>query len=293
MNLTEQRELFWPSGDTPSGVMFAVVDAARDPKIPDYLTALGTADTCQCLWQGDLFLRAGDTAPYLVRLDRDATLTRILMIEGAGKGWMLPLRTEVPFETLRSHCRRFPDAQLPDGRIVLFRWYDSRVLHDLLPALDPEECRSLFGPITTLWTENPAGDLVAYQAPPPGSTIALPPGLFPIRPTVMDAMTHREQRTMDQRIATFLQKELPEKTRSIEPPRLLAWVGRMRGRAAPYGVISERGLMKWMLLGVFLGQDFDEQPVFRSVLESPDIQGMGDERIETIFRAITARTVWD
>jgi hypothetical protein len=66
----------------------------------------------------------------------------------------------------------------------------------------------------------------------------------------------------------------------------------MRGRAATHGVITERGLMKWMLLGVFLGQEFDEIPVFRAVLESPDIEGIGDERIETIFRAIIARTVW-
>ncbi|MDD2878306.1 MAG: hypothetical protein PHT60_14175 [Acidiphilium sp.] len=67
----------------------------------------------------------------------------------------------------------------------------------------------------------------------------------------------------------------------------------MRGRAATHGVITERGLMKWMLLGVFLGQEFDEVPAIRAVLESPDLEGIGDARIETIFRAVTARTVWN
>ncbi len=129
---------------------------------------------------------------------------------------MLPLRTEASFEALRSHCRRFPEARLPDGRIVLFRWYDSRVLHDLLPLLDIEEHRALFGPIATLWTEDPAGELVAHQVPVPGPTITLPIGLFPIRPPVMAALTDRAELAMDQRIAAFLSRELPERTQKIE-----------------------------------------------------------------------------
>jgi hypothetical protein len=293
MNFVELRAQLWPKDNAPPGSIFAVVDAARDPDIPTYLSTLGTADTCQCLWQGDLFLRADDAAPYLVRLNPDAPLTKILLIEGAGKGWMLPLRTEASFEALRSHCRRFPEARLPDGRIVLFRWYDSRVLNDLLPVLDLEERRPLFGPIATLWTEDPAGELVEHQAPAPGPAITLPIGLFPIRPIIMTALTNRAERAMDQRIAAFLRKELPERTQKIEQPRLMAWIGRMRGRAATHSVITERGLMKWMLLAIFIGQEFDEKPVFRAVLESPDIEGIGDERIETIFRAIMARTVWN
>jgi hypothetical protein len=86
---------------------------------------------------------------------------------------------------------------------VLFRWYDSRVLNDLLPVLDREERRPLFGPIATLWTEDPAGELVEHHAPMPGPAIALPIGLFPIRPPVMAALTNRAERVMDQRIAGF------------------------------------------------------------------------------------------
>lgn len=292
VSLVELQTLLWPKDKVSPGSIYAVVDAARDPYIPTYLSALGTKDTCQCLWQGDLFLRTDDAAPYLVRLHPDAALTKILLTEGAGRGWILPLRTEAPFEALRSHCRLFPEARLPDGRIVLFRWYDSRVLNDLLPVLDIEERRPLFGPIATLWTEDPAGELVAQQAPPPGPAITLPIGLFPIRPVVMTALTNRAERGMDQRIRAFLRKELPERTQTIDQPSLLAWIGNMRARAATHGVITERGLMKWMLLGIFLGQNFDEKPVFREVLKSPDISGIGDERIETIFRAIMARTVW-
>ncbi|MGC9269883.1 DUF4123 domain-containing protein [Acidiphilium sp.] len=293
MNFVELRSVLWPSDNSPPQSVFAVVDAARDSNISDYLAAFGTTETCQCLWQGDIYLRASDAAPYLVRLDPDAALTRLLLTEGTGKGWMLPLRTDASFEALRAHCRRFPEARLPDGRIVLFRWYDSRVLNDLLPQLQIEERRAFFGPIITLWTEDYTGNLAASHAPLPGPAVTLPIGLFPIRPDVMAAMTNRAEKAMELRIASFLRKELPEQTRKIEQPRLMEWVHRMRGRAATYGVVTERGLMKWMILGAYFGQHFDEKPVFGAVLKSQDIEGVGDERIETIFRAITARTVWN
>ncbi|HQT89905.1 MAG TPA: DUF4123 domain-containing protein [Acidiphilium sp.] len=292
MNFIELRAQLWPEDGCASGSIFAVVDAARDPNIPTYLSTFGTAETCQCLWQGDIFLRADDAAPYLVRLNPDAPLTKILLIEGASKGWMLFLRTEASFEALRSHCRRFPEARLPDGRIVLFRWYDSRVLNDLLAVLDLEERRPLFGPIAALWTEDPAGELIEHHAPVPGPAITLPIGLFPIRPPVMAALTNRAERVMDQRIAGFLRKELPDRTQKIEQARLLAWIGRMRGRAATHGVITERGLMKWMLLGVFLGQEFDEIPAIRTLLDGdyPDIDG--DQRLGLLINELGAQTAW-
>lgn len=292
MNIVALQALLWPKDDAPPGSIFAVVDAARDPSIPTYLSSLGTAETCQCLWQGDSFLRTDDAAPYLVRLNPDAALTKILLIEGVGKGWLLPLRTQAPFEALRSHCRRFPEARLPDGRIVLFRWYDSRVLNDLLPVLDIEERRPLFGPIATFWTESPDGNLAEHQSPPPGPAITLPIGLFPIRPPIMAALANRAERAMDHRIASFLRQELPDRTRAIEQPRLTAWIARMRSRAALYGVITERGLMKWMLLGIFLGQEFDETPAIKSLLEG-DYSGIdGDRRIELLINALGAQTAW-
>jgi hypothetical protein len=290
MNLVEARKLFWPADQVPRGSVYAIVDAARDPEIETYLSALGTKETCQCLWQGDIYLRASEAAPYLVRLTPDLPLAIILLSEGLGEGWLLPFRSEAGFDVVRSHCRRFPETLLPDGQIVLFRWYDARVLNDLLPLLDAEEQRALYGPIDTIWTEGPDGDPVAHEAPAPGLAIHLPPGMFPIRPQVLAALTKRAERNVDDLIAGFLREELPERTEPIEQPRLLAWIGRMRDRAATHGVVTERGLMKWMLLAVFLGQEFDERPEFRAVLASSDLKGGGDARLETIFQAIASVT---
>jgi hypothetical protein len=44
MNLVEARKLFWPADQVPRGSVYAIVDAARDPEIETYLSALGTKE---------------------------------------------------------------------------------------------------------------------------------------------------------------------------------------------------------------------------------------------------------
>lgn len=74
--------------------------------------------------------------------------------------------------------------------------------------------------------------------------------------------------------------------------RLPAWIGRMRERAATHGVVTERGLMKWMLLGIFLGQEFDGIPAIHALLTGGYPGVTGDQRIDLLIRRIGAQTAW-
>jgi len=60
--------------------------------------------------------------------------------------------------TLRDHFRDFHKVELPDQRIVIFRYYDPRVLRIFLPVCNQSELRQFFGPVQTFLVEGESAE---------------------------------------------------------------------------------------------------------------------------------------
>ena len=113
-----------------AGQLYGIVDAAQDPVLHELVR---TCPERACLFAGPLKPPLDMVAPYLVRLDADAGLTQAWHREGWGRNWGILCISDSPLEALRRHFRRFLQAMLPDGDIVLFRFYDPRVFRTVLP----------------------------------------------------------------------------------------------------------------------------------------------------------------
>ncbi len=141
---TSRREL-----DTlvDQGRLWAILDAACEPKLAARARALGPERAC-CLWEAPRRDEDLAVAPYLVHLD--ATTLEWL----AGTLWTVPWGvlavTDVELQALRRHFRRFLTVHDPDHRPVYFRFYDPRVLRPFLEACDRKEVDELFGPCLAL-----------------------------------------------------------------------------------------------------------------------------------------------
>ena len=62
-----------------------------------------------------------------------------------------------PIERLQRHFRRFLQAKLPDGMIVLFRFYDPRVFNTYIRAATPEERAPWFDGVEQFSVEGAGG----------------------------------------------------------------------------------------------------------------------------------------
>jgi hypothetical protein len=145
-------DLLWPAPlDHAAPAVFSLIDAARDEQI---YPALLKAD-CEwlCLYRGDAAMTMAEVAPYLVELDPQAQFTSWLLEKGWGNSWCVFLHASVAIERLQAHFRRLVMAQLPDGRMVYFRFYDPRVLRAYLPTCTPEEAATVFGPVERFLVE--------------------------------------------------------------------------------------------------------------------------------------------
>lgn len=139
------RTALWPQRTPRWSKLCAVLDCARDERI---FTAVEAArlDKC-CLYAGRLPWALVRAAPHLVVLEPEDRFTNLLMDEGWGKSWGIYFRTEVPMMDVRRHLRTFLRVKDEQGRILIFRWYDPRVLRRYLPTCNAGELATVFGPI--------------------------------------------------------------------------------------------------------------------------------------------------
>ncbi len=144
-----------------SGVpMYALLDGASIPDLPDYLRRSGLAHVC--LYRGALAPDLARAAPYLVRFAAHEVLARDYAVRGWGEHWGVFFSATASLRELRRHCRRFLMILGPQGKPMYFRYYDPRVLPVFLATCDTMQLRKFFGPIRVFYAEQAlAGELYA------------------------------------------------------------------------------------------------------------------------------------
>jgi hypothetical protein len=147
-------EALWPPGSPAGTSVWAILDCARDDRV---YPALSTSRLdYRCLYSGRLPRELAATAPYLVEVAPTYTFTPRLLEMGWGNSWGVFLRIKDALN-LRHHLRGFLRVRDEAGRILIFRYYDPRVLRVYLPTCRPDELRTVFGPIDSFLVEGEEG----------------------------------------------------------------------------------------------------------------------------------------
>jgi len=124
---------------------FAIVDAARDASVLQLLES--SSVQWQSLYEGEKAVQLGIVAPYLVAAGSEPAFLEVLMRWVWGRSAGVFLSSSASFEQLRWHLRHLLTAEAEDGRRLLFRFYDPRVLRVYLPTCNADELDQFFGPV--------------------------------------------------------------------------------------------------------------------------------------------------
>lgn len=187
----------WKASSQRDSLLYAILDGARDPRI--YASVLTSGCEHECLYTGELEADLRQTAPYLLRIDRDKPYLRQLIERGWGDNWGIFLRSTAPFKALRRHLRGFLMVYDPNIRPLYFRYYDPRVLRMYLPTCNAQELATVFGPIECFLLEDQTAD-----------------ALLSMR--LRDDLLHPGRTALKPRSATARAASPPQASRS-EPPR--------------------------------------------------------------------------
>ncbi len=142
------------------GSVFALVDGAQDERVHPLLTADG--NDYRCLYGTDLPHALAVTAPYVVALSSQHPFSGWFARYGRGHNWGVMLRSAAPIDALAEHFAGMIRARLPEGREVLFRFYDPRVLRAYLPTCTSDELDAIFGPVDAFLIEQGDGAWKVY-----------------------------------------------------------------------------------------------------------------------------------
>ncbi|MFK7944429.1 MAG: DUF4123 domain-containing protein [Paracoccaceae bacterium] len=129
--------------DDPDLMAYAIVDGAQTEGLPQRLLEMGARH--ECLFVGQLEPEVREVAPHLVSLNEDTGMLEHLLEGGWMKGWAIYLRSPLGMLDLRKHLRTLSLAELPDGEVVFFRYYDPLALRAVVPTMDEVQRRAFFG----------------------------------------------------------------------------------------------------------------------------------------------------
>ena len=146
------------------GLLFAVLDAARDPEILPLLENSG--EQYQSLYEGAKGKELEEVAPYLVQFSGQTPLLNSLVYAGWGKAWGIYVYAPSSFVDVRRQLRRslMMESDATPPRKIYLRYYDPRVFKIWVPTCTAQELGDFFGPIQMVSTEGEKPELVMrYQ----------------------------------------------------------------------------------------------------------------------------------
>jgi hypothetical protein len=115
--------------------------------------AYDTETESRLLYEGSQGDDLSEVAPVVVGPVKDGKALDRLISGLWGKHCAVFLTSGPPLDDLRRHFRRFLKVKTEDGRVLLFRFYDPRVLRVFLPTCTPEEIFEFFGPVDAFFLE--------------------------------------------------------------------------------------------------------------------------------------------
>lgn len=154
----------WPPGGERNEA-YAVLDGARDRRIEALLRIWGLEHVC--LYGEAIGAELRNAAPFLVRLERGGDTTEQLIERAWGNAWgvfaVAPAGTGM--RAVTRHCRRLLRVLDERGEVMLFRYYDPRVMERFMLIRTEDQDAYVFGPIRQWLAEaRPNGTVKVHAA---------------------------------------------------------------------------------------------------------------------------------
>lgn len=142
-----------PASPPDDAALYCVIDCAADPRLHGAVLQSGRASA---LFAGKLDPALAETSPYLVQVQQNAPLMDLLAsAQGRAGAYGCVLRAGPDMGPLWRVLRKKMLARLPQGQVVMFRFFDPRVMVPYLDSLTPEEQALWFDGITDWWLPLP------------------------------------------------------------------------------------------------------------------------------------------
>lgn len=148
--------------------LYVLIDAAQSNQILEWLQE--NQMSCECLFSGVPAITLAECAPYLLPIGQTPKKMLPLLKAFWGKNCLLFLESSSDMKATRLLLKKFLQAQLPDGTVGIFRFYDPRVWRRYMMICTPAQRKQMFSKgISRYLVENSSHDaLMSMERVEPG-----------------------------------------------------------------------------------------------------------------------------
>ncbi|MEZ5083029.1 MAG: DUF4123 domain-containing protein [Bacteroidales bacterium] len=132
--------------------LYGIIDSARNEEVFRYLIT-GNVEY-KSLFEGTLDVQSFGVSGFLVECIKESPLFTWMTSEAWGENCCIFFTSKSNFEDLFTHFQQFNRVYLEDEKVVLFRYYDPRVLRTYLPSCSLNEIDLFFGDVQAFYAES-------------------------------------------------------------------------------------------------------------------------------------------
>ncbi len=132
--------------------LYGIVDSARNEEVFRYLI-IGNVKY-KSLFEGTMDVQSFGVSGFLVECKKESPLFQWMTTEAWGDSSCVFFTSKASFDDLFNHFQQFNRVYLEDDKVVLFRFYDPRVLRTYLPSCNLEEIDAFFGDVAQFYLES-------------------------------------------------------------------------------------------------------------------------------------------
>jgi hypothetical protein len=128
----------------PAQHLYVLLDCASDKELPECVINLDKQAKRHSLFEETPLAEIADTGPFLISVNQKSAVFAYLLAKISKQPWGYFILSHDDIETLSNRLQVFLNAQMPDGKSYLFRFYDPRVIFNQLRVLSDDKLNSLF-----------------------------------------------------------------------------------------------------------------------------------------------------
>ncbi|MBU3056395.1 DUF4123 domain-containing protein [Pseudomonas indica] len=268
---------------------YLLLDGAQIDDLVPLIYRLQDSPSVHALYQHTAYAEWADSGPFLIRIEPGEPLARHFEQHWqAAEGIRLESAAEPG--VLAEHLRSLVHARVEGGEVLLFRFYDPRILPLWLETLSPEARDQALGPVAHVYL--PTADEPTFGVNR-GDT-ATEPATYSDQPWItlsaeqLDVMNGAKQTVFDERLREHLSTCFPEEMALMDDAQQRRLVRLCRESAASHGYSSAEEVARWSSLLLMFGDDFPEAPEharYRELLAQPG--RLPEQRLDDVMLAAT------
>lgn len=238
---------------------YVLVDTSQQMHFDRPLSSWGAS--YRSLFQGHAEESLPEMAPLLIDVSRDDETCRRVIEETTRLGKLKPcvsmLDAALPLKQLADQLGQFHLVQMPNRRLMVMRWYDTRILPTWVEVLHDEQ-RACFTRHITAWSyfdrygEQPSLPLspATDQAP-----VVQPLTLDPAQGAALFAASEPDA------VIVQLRKVIPQEIKRVPYAALYPFVSEQLLAARQHGLSELDDQTHYMLLALYTSGQFVDHPV--------------------------------